>query len=302
MTIQEAGLEILGKSPRSLYIFGGSEYGIKKKYLSSLIEFYRSKKEVDSVEAVLSLMNTKHFIPLKPVLYVVRYDAEFIKELSDSYAKKLKNTKIVGTLVCLYQLEKDVSKCEKYLSENTVRIDAVERRFLIRYLHSDFPNLPDRLIDEAADMSSDYGQAENICRSMTLVPPEDLFVYSYEELSNLFGRSIGSSEDDIKSGTAARNPSHVLKKVEDYPGDKNEILYAMLSTMLELEKILSNNRYTSDLQDYKSRWTMKDVYNMFMQIYHSIWRTRTYSTDIYSEIVYLVGLLQFSEIPEVGSF
>lgn len=299
MTIQEAGLEILGGTPRKFYIFGGSEYGIKSKYLRTLEDHYHVKKEVDSVASVIDLMSTKHFVPLKPALYVSRYDSEFISQLSESFAKKLKSVKIIGTLVCLYESDKDVSKCEKYLAEETVRIDSVSRNFVIRYLHSDFPKLPDRLIESATDMSSSYGQAMKICSAMSTVDPEILFSYSDKDLAELFGTTQGSEESDIRVGVAARNPKYVLEKLENYSGDLNNLLYAILSTMLELEKLVSSSRGSSDLQDYKKRWTPKDVYNMFMNTYSAIWRIRTYSTDIYSELVMLVGLLQFSEIPEV---
>ena len=37
LSIQEVGLSILGDSPKKFYILGGSEYGIKDKYIEILV-------------------------------------------------------------------------------------------------------------------------------------------------------------------------------------------------------------------------------------------------------------------------
>ena len=36
LTIQEVGLSIMGDAPKNLYFLGGSEYGVKSKYIEFL--------------------------------------------------------------------------------------------------------------------------------------------------------------------------------------------------------------------------------------------------------------------------
>ena len=97
LTIQEVGTEIMQGTPRSFYVMTGSEYGIKRMYIQYLKDHYKNYKEADTVDSVLTTMSTKHFVPLVPTVYVVRYDESFIASLSDKTASRIKNTNIVGT-------------------------------------------------------------------------------------------------------------------------------------------------------------------------------------------------------------
>lgn len=299
MTIQEIGTEILGGNPGTFYVFGGKEYGVKKKYIEILQKHYGVRKEVTSVSEILSVMSTKHFIPMKPTVYVVRYDAEFIKSLSDAVRKQIKSTNIVGTIVCIYDSDKDVAKCEKYLPDNTVRIDSVSRNFMLKYLHSDFPNMPDRLIEIAADHSADYNHARTMCACMSTISVEELYNLDDDSIVQLFGRSALSSEDAIKKGIAARNFNYLVSLVDSYPGDISTIFYSVLSTMIELEKVKSTKYSSSEFRDYAKRWTMADIYNMFMNTYAEIRKLRSYAVDAYSSLMYILSLMQFSQIPSL---
>lgn len=300
LTIQEVGNEILGNSPRSFYVFTGVEYGVKEKYLSILTKYYGSSKEAYSVKALLDMMATKHLIPLQPCLYIVRYDEEFLASLNDSMSNKIKSSKIIGTVVCIYDKStKGSNKLEKYLSDFTVSIDTVNESFIRRYLHSDFPTLPDRLINLAANIGSDYGDSQKICKSMSVIPPEDLFALSDDKLTELFGKSSNSTETEIKRGIASRNFTHLIKLVDTYSGELDSLLYTILSTMIELDKIVSNKYVQSDLREFDRRWNHKDIFNMFMNTYSELKKLRSYATDSYASLVYLFGLLKFSEIPAV---
>ena len=299
LTIQEVGTEILGNTPRSLYVFVGPEYGIKKKYLSILKDHYGEAKECAAMSEIIQLMSTKHFIPLKPTLYVVRYDDDFVASLSDASAHKLLSLKIVGTVVCIYDSEKHATKLDKFLPDNTVRIDNVSTAFKIKYLHSDFPHLPDKLINLAAEYGSDYNEAQNMCASMSQVPPEELFALSDRKILELFGKYSECTEAEIKAGVASKNFAYLMKLAESYPREVDSILYTILSTLLELDKLLTNTYAQSDLREYVKRWTAADIYNMFMQTYNAIKQLRSYATDAKSSLIYILSLLKFSPIPSV---
>lgn len=299
LTIQEVGTEILGNSPRNLYVFVGPEYGIKKKYISIIKEHYGEMKECSTMSEIIQLMSTKHFVPLKPMLYVVRYDDEFVSSLSEPAAHKLLSLKIAGTVVCIYDSEKQATKLDKFLPNNTVRIDNVNTAFKIKYLHSDFPHLPDKLINLAAEYGSDYNEAQNICSSMSQVAPEELFVLSDQQLLALFGKHSECTETEIKIGVASKNFAHLMKLAESYPGEVDSIFYTILSTLLELDKLLTNKYAQSDLREYVKRWTALDIYNMFMQTYNAIKQLRSYATDAKSSLIYVLSLMKFSPIPSV---
>ena len=69
LTIQDVGTEVLGNNPRNFYIFGGTEYGIKCKYISFMRNHYGNYAECQTVAEVIKLMTTHHFIPIEPTLY-----------------------------------------------------------------------------------------------------------------------------------------------------------------------------------------------------------------------------------------
>lgn len=299
-SIQDVGVEILGNNPSKFYIFTGSEYGIKNKYLETLKTFYGDMKEVETVQTVIDMMSVKHMIPLPPALYVVRYDDAFLSTLTQDVASKLAKLNIIGTLVCIYDdVTKKVDKLDKYLPEYTVNITAVDKQFLVKYLHTDFPGLPDRLITISANIADNYCDAQNICRSMMLSDLNKLSAMLDADIVSLFGKSHSYNELDIKIGIAARNFNRVIKVLANYPGESDTVLYTILGTMVELEKLKTNLYAESPLREYTKRWTHKDIYNMFMHTYDALKKLRSYATDTESIIVYLASLLKFSEIPDV---
>lgn len=299
-SIQDVGTEILSRNPKSFYIFCGNEYGIKCKYLQMLKDFYNGFVEAESVSDVLNIMRTKHIFPLLPTLYIVRYDENFIQSISEKTSSEIHNTKIAGTIVCLYEQPKHCTKVDKYLGDYAVSMDTVSPQFIKKYLHSDFPNLPDMLIDIAISSSANYNQAQNICRSMQSVSAEDLCKLTSDEIAKLFGYVKVSEESQIKIGVASRNFVYLNDVISNYDKDVDSVLYAILSTMLELDKLLDNSRVQSLLKDYVNRWTREDIYYMFMHTYNELQRLR--SSTIYdpkSILIYLIGLLQYGRIPSL---
>lgn len=298
LSVQEVGTQILGGTPGKFYVLGGAEHGVKEKYIAILEQHYGNKIESPTVQELISMMSKKHIVPLQPTVYVVRYDESFVSSLSDATAKKIESTNIIGTIVCIYESPKHLTKLDKHLPNYTASIDAVSPQFIEKYLHTDFPKLPDRLIKAAVDMSTDYGQAKNICRCMSQVSPESLFSKSDEELAKLFGCNDASTEAQVRKGIASRQFNYLIAVSEKYPDDADRILYAILQTMIELDKLLDNSRVQSDIRDFVKLWTREDVYYMFMNTYSELNKLRSMSSyDANNSLIYLFGLLKFQRIP-----
>lgn len=297
LTIQDVGTEILNNKPGKFYIFGGSEYGIKCKYLSILKDHYGSMNEYQSVKDLINIMSTNHIIPLDPTLYVVRYDEEFVSEISEEYAKRIESANIIGTIVCIYEADKHITKLAKYLPNHTVKIDAVNTVYKEKYLKSDFPNMSEKFIQLSAKYGLDYADAKNMCESMSKVPQEDLFALTDSQILSLFGKTKLCTDDDIKVAIAAKNYKYLVHAIEIYNDDLEKIMYDILSTMLEMEKLVTNSRTQSDFQKYKDSWMEYDIRNMFINTYEEIKKLRTYASDVKSSLLYLFGILNYRSIP-----
>ena len=80
----------------------------------------------------------------------------------------------------------------------------------------------------------------------------------------------------------------------------DSILYVFTQTMNDLEKIKTYKNSDSPLKQFEKYWTEQDIYNMFNHAYDCLYKIRIgLSSDVMNYIVYLAGLLQFSQIPDV---
>ena len=296
-SIQEVGTEILTQHPKNFYIFTGEEFGVKEKYIRQMESLYGSKVEAPRVMDLLDSMSKKQLIPLPPAVYVVRYDEDFLSKVDANTVSRIQKAKISGTIVCIYESEKGVSKLEKHLGDYTVEITKFGRQFVVKYLHQDFPKLPDRLIEIAATVGENYNHSINICRMMSFADVESLFKFSDQELMDMFGRKAASTDNDVRKGVAARSFTYLNQVLEKYEDEPDKFLYSMLSALLELDKVTDSKYSQSDLRDYGKYWDKQDIYNMFMHTYEEIKKLRTYATDGHSSVLYLAGLLQFRPIP-----
>lgn len=297
ITIQQAGKEILTGSPRSFYIWAGQESGIKAKYLDMLKQHYSQTVECDTVSEVFNLMTTKHIIPLSPTLYVVRYDETFLSSLSASTQDNIKRMKIVGTIVCIYESDKHSAKLEKYLPDYTVHIDPVDPRFVAKYLKDEFNKLPDTFIQFVASNAINYSNARNIARCASYLDRAVLENAPKADISALFSVCKSLSDKELQMHIASRNSTYLLTHIDDYTDSSDNVLYAILRTMIEMEKALSTSYGSSDFRNYNKYWTMEDVYNMFMITYHMLTRSRSVSCDVEEIVVFVVSLLAFAKIP-----
>ena len=298
LSIQDVGKQILSHTPLSFYVMVGTEYGIKEKYIQILREHYGEIVESASVNDLINMMRTKHIIPLIPKLYVVRYDEAFVASLSDSTQSTIESTNIVGTIVCVYEMSKHSTKLGKYLPNFTVSVDEVSPQFVHKYLKSDFPELSEDLIKIAVSCSANYSQAKNMCRCMATLPADSFAQLSAAEIAKLFGYVDSSTESQLKQGIAARDFKYLLACAEKYPDDSDHILYAILSTMVELDKLSDSSYAESDLRPYVKYWSREDIYHMFMQTYAQLVKLRSSAySDAMNSVIYLSALLKFSRIP-----
>lgn len=297
-TIQEVGSEILSGNPQQFYVFVGEEYGIKMRYIDILKSAYDSTFEYDSVNAVLAMMRKSSLIPTPPSLYIIRYDEEFLSSLDTSSESKIEKTDIRGTVVCIYESKKHTDKVSKYLPNYTVSIDSVSPQYVRKYLRSEFKSLPDNFVDLAIDMSKTYGQAKTVCYSMASIPVSELCKVSKDTLAKILGYEYTASDEQIRLGVAAKDFKFLMSMLDSYEGTADSILYDILATLLELEKLLSSPSSNSDLKEYAKYWTVENIYYMFENTYKELKRFRSLSySDTFHGVVYLFGLLQFAKVP-----
>lgn len=300
ITIQDLGLSIMSDSPKPFYIIGGSEYGVKDKYIDTLTRHYGKKEEYPSVSSLIDFLSIKHIVPIQPALYVVRYDETFVSSISAALVQKIKGLKFKGSIFCIYSDPKHIAKLDKLLPDCTCIIESVDQKYIKKYLHSDFPKLDDRSIKIAATSATSYGHARTICKSLINADPGVLAKMSEVEIAKLVGCSDKSIEADIQKAIASRNFNSAIQFVDKYGGDLDSLLYTILQTMIELEKIMTSKYSDSALKDYAKFWKLEDIYHMFMNTYTELDKTRSNTaTNIQSSLVYLFGLFTFKDIPSV---
>lgn len=300
ISIQELGLSIMSDSPKQLYVVGGSEYGIKDKYIDTLTKHYGKKEEYPNVSSLIDFLSVKHLVPVRPALYVIRYDETFVAAVSPALAQKIRSLKFNGSIFCIYEDPKHITKLDKYLTDCTCVVETVNPKFVERYLHSDFPHLDDRSIRIATQCASSYGHARTICKSMIHANPELLARMTEGQLKKLFGCEDVTGEVDIQLAIASRNFNTACRLLDKYEGNLDNLIYTILQTMIEMEKILTSKYSDSFLKEYAKAWKLEDVYYMFMNAYNELDKLRSNtSTDIRSSLIYLFALFTFKDIPSV---
>lgn len=297
-SIQDAGKEILTNNPCKLYVFTGEEYGVKKRYISILNEYYGSSKEYERVEDVLSIFRSKRLIKLQPCLYIVRYDEDFIKSLNDRSENDIRKLNICGTVVLMYENSKHAAKLEKYLPSYTTSVDSVNINFMVKYILSEFKNMSEKTAKDVCEISSNYGQAQNISSCLSLLSSQEVGNISKLSMMSLFGKQSASNDSMIKTGVASKNFKYLVSVLEKYNDDKDKIFYSILSTMLDLDKLKSNPYFDCEAKQYAKYWSVPDIYYMFVNTYSMLKLSRSYSSfDFDNALIYLFSLLQFDHVP-----
>ena len=298
LSIQQLGLEILNHTPRNFYVLGGSEYGIKARYIEELTKYYGQKIECNTVSEIIASSKIKQLIPLGPALYVVRYDEEFGSNISADLAEQIINLNISGTVVCLYET-KYFSKIEKYLPDNSSFIEPINDNMIVKYLKSEFPNCSTHLISIAAKICRNYGHARNICMGMSSCNPSIIDDMSDNEICKLFGYVEDSGNKEMQIAIASRKFANVDKCISAYTETYDSAVYDFLSVAVELDKLFDKKHIESSLSEYANLWKRHDIYNLFMQAYNQLLLIRSFSAEPQNCLTYLAGLLQFNNIPSV---
>lgn len=298
LSIQDVGLSILGDNPKKFYVLGGTEYGIKDKYIEILVSKIGDKIEYPTVMEVVNFMSKNHIIPLQPQVYVVRYDKTFLSTVNQELANKILSLNIVGTLVLVYEDEKDLNKLDKVFPDNTASIDSIDSKHTEKYLKSDFPDLDAKTIEYASKHSSNYYQAKNICRCINAVQGRVLL--TEKQIVSLFDLQSSFNNNDVQIAVASRNFNALSYIVDHYEDDLQGILYQILRTMVELDKCQSSKYSNSPLKDYAKKWSRADIYYMFNHTYNAIKAIREgYTVDTADLITYLGALMVFKTIPNL---
>ena len=298
ISIQDLGMQILGGSPKKFYVLGGQEFGIKDKYIQHLVSVIGPIIECTSAADTLDQMHHKQIIPMDRGVYVVRYDEGFLSTLNENSEKYIESANIPGVMICLYENSKSFAKCEKYLPNYSASVDQVNIKFVRRYLHEDFPKLDDRSIEVAAASSTSYGHAKCICSAMSYATPESLARLSDANLMMMFGCNTFSDENELKLAIGSKNFVKLVKCADKYPDDADRILYTILQTMIELDKIKSSKYSDSILKQFDSKWTREDIYYMFMHAYSELYKLRSLSSyNVQDSLIYLFSVLTFQRIP-----
>lgn len=300
LSIQQAGVEILGNKPRSLYFLCGSEYGVKQKYIDHLKHLYSSCTYVDSISDLVKMFSRKSLVSSRNSLYVVRYDAEFVKTVDSAYAKKILSLKVPGCLIAVYDDEKQFHKLDKHFPDNTVYIQAVTKEHCIKYLKADYPNLDDRYVKLAAcNCFGGYGQAKIVCSQMNSISSK-LHKIDDADLLCTFGIGKKYTEQQMMLCAAARSFEGVMTVVDNYDDDLNFLLNGLCHVAIELDKAMDSKMQNTEYSKYVKFWTRPDVYNFFEQCYVQTLKLRSSTvSSVYSSLVYVAALLNFKRIPSV---
>lgn len=301
LSIQDVGLSIMGDTPKSLYFLGGPEYGVKFKYINILASKLGSIQEFSGMMSFISFMSKIHIIPMQSHVYVIRYDKEFISKLNADLADTLTHLDILGTVVVLYDDEASIRKLNKFFPDNVAVINYVDSKYLIKYLKADFPDLNPKIFKFIAANIQDYYQARLVAGCLNCVRNTPAGNMTESEISSLFGLVPTVSNSDIQIAVASRNYVDYLNLLDNYDRDYNSIIYIILNTMSELDKVLDNKFANSPVKKFGDKWTRADVYCMFNQTYYVLDVLRNgFHVDIKDMLIYLGALLRFQQIPDVG--
>lgn len=301
ISIQQAGVEILGNSPRSLYFFCGPEYGVKQKYVDHLSQLYGCAVQVETLRELFRSFERKSLVSSRDTLYVCRYDSDFVKKCDSNEAKKVLSHNVNGCVVCIYDDEKQYKKLDKLFPDNVVRFDNVSDKYVVRYLESDYPGLDDHYVKLVSSRCpGGYGQAKVVCGQLSLLGSK-ISTIEDEDILRTFGLAKAYTEDQMMLAAASRSFSGVMAVVDTFEDDLSYLINGLCHVSIELDKAMDKRNSNSPYAKYVRKWTREDVYNFFEQAYVQTLKLRSNSSMCaYDSLVYLAALLKFRNIPSVS--
>lgn len=295
LNIKNAIAEIYSDSPSRLYFFTGPEYGVKVEYLDVLKARYSNRvEERSTLDEVFQLFKQRSLVPVPETLYVVRYDKSFISSLSDIVVSRINRLKIHGTVVALYLDDKDEAKLDKYFPNSVVRINAIPEAVQLKHLKNKFPDLPELYVKESIRLSEDYFKACTICRLMCCLSRSQLSRLSRKEIESIFGYFYTADSDAFKLAIASKDFASAIREIEAYTGDLSNLFYDILSSMLEIIKVIEKPYSESQLKPYSKLWTKQSASKYYEIVYDQLSEIRSNSMyDPYNSLVYVCSLLKY---------
>lgn len=289
--IGEVASEILGGNPKKLYILCGSEYGVKAEYISALKKHYGSCTEYSSMLKLIDFFKTKQLIPPSPAVYVVRYDDEFVKALSESLADQIAKLNVIGTIICIYDDKRHESTIEKYLSDYNVQVEDMHPRFIQKHLKSRFPGRMHSFIESVDFSGMSYGEALNLCISAEYLDDSDL--ERPLDVFNELACQRPHTPAEFSILFADKDFSACAEIISSYNENPTELYYAMCNALLGIENVLSCEWKAKSSPYYASarKWQIGDVKVVFGYVYDELKRSRTTGvTNGTDSLLYLLEL------------
>lgn len=277
---------ILSDTPDRLYILTGGEYGCKRSYLNSLARTYGGNiKEIESIGRLIRSLSKPTLIPSPKTLYISRYDKEFLSSLNADVSKELTELNIPGTLVCLYETDKDESKLDKFLPDYVTRINPMSQEVLKKHLKNEFEDVSEIYHDFILEITSDYYEATLICQSLRILTYTNVInSLTKSDLYSIFIGPTHATDSLFKTAVAARDVNTCMRVVERYEGQKDSLIYCYLSSLLEVYKCLTSKwNVDSYAQMFVKLWDRESVLRAYSNAYTQLKKLRdnsTYSIDV----------------------
>ena len=291
ISIQDGAKQIYSGELKPFYFFTGPEYGVKKTYIDVLINRFSGLYEYhSSISDLIKIFKKKSLVPREDKVYIVRYDKSFVSNIDVS----LKNVKIPGVIIAIYQDDKDEGKLDKVFPDNVLRINALTDNVMHKHLSSKFSDLPPNLISEVIRVSPDYYSAEMNCGNLMCLPKSIRFSLSQNDIEQLFGHKDFYDVEKFKQAVAARDVRTLFNSVESFEGELSLLLYDILATLLEITKVLDRPYTESFVKPYVQLWDIASVKYMYEVAYDQLQKLRNYSTYLpMNSLLYTCSLLKF---------
>ena len=297
LSINEGAAQILSDSPGRIYFLTGADYGIKQHYINRLSSLYNDNLiELGSMQEFLLIMSHRSILPKPATLYVVRYDAQFISDLDEKLADKVKSFKFKGTLIGLYEKQDAEKKLDKFFPDCTVRINPLPDDLKVKHLSKEFSDLSDRLIRICVENSDSYARSMRMCEALNLAPIHFIDSVSKSEIKNMFGCSSGYDSELMKKSVANRDCATMYLLADSHDqSDYSSMFYDMLNALSEIAKSIEAGKpsgwVTSNMLNV---WNWDQVIAMFDIVYEQLKLIR--SDQSYSQVVsiyYCIGMLAY---------
>lgn len=298
ITIQTTSIEILNDHPRKFYFMFGQEFGIKDKYLEHLKRLYVNVVEFDEISKLAAMLASKRLFNLPDTLYIVRDDLQYIKSLDSKVSEELLSLSFDGCAVFLYSSDSYLDKVDKYFKDNCVYIDAIDAKYIKKYLSDEFSTLSDSVISKIAKIANNYGQSRLFCTSLKYLDDSIFADYTEDNILSHIGLQNNYKEDTIRQSILFRNYVYLQKLLHSSTIAVADVFYLIFNICLELEKLLTSKTTSTDLEFLKL-WSLEDVYNLFNQTYRALLLNRSSAISEDTLLDYVCLLLAFKHIPSL---